>query len=66
LSTCSADPTKTIKNRIQLELRSIEKHFSDTDYKRIYNLTGSAPGRFYGMAKTHKLKQGDGIEKLQM
>lgn len=64
-STCSTDPTKTIENRIQLELRSIKKHFSDTDYKRIYP-TGSAPGKFYGMAKIHKLKQGDGIEKLQM
>jgi len=46
-------------------LRSIKKHFSDTDYKRIYP-TGSAPEEFYGMTKIHKLKQEDGIEKLQM
>jgi len=64
-STCSAYPTKTIENRVQLELPSIKKHFSDTDYKMIYP-TGSAPGNFYGMAKIHKWKQGDSIEKLQM
>ena len=52
------DPTKTIENKIQRAIRGIKSKLPDDKYKLLYP-TGSIPGRFYGTAKIHKLKEDD-------
>ena len=37
----------------------------ENSYHKLYP-TGSNPGKFYGLSKIHKLKDGDGIEKLSL
>ena len=44
-------------------LRKIKRNISLHEYSRLYP-TGSAPGKFYGTAKIHKLLPTDNIEKL--
>ena len=36
---------------------------SENEYKQLYP-TGSAPGKFYGTAKIHKLKENDDVNQL--
>ena len=43
----------------------MKSKFSKQDYKKLYP-TGSTEGRFYGTAKNHKLKEGDGVDKLPL
>jgi len=59
----TVDPTKTIEGKIQRAVRKIKPHLSEFQYKNIYP-SGSRPGRFYGTAKIHKLKENEGVDKL--
>ena len=56
------DPTKTIERKLQRMLRSIKNTFPEREYKRLYP-TGSQPGAFYGNAKVHKLRKGEGLKE---
>ena len=60
---CNSDPTKQTEGQIQRAVRKIKTYISETDYKTIYP-TGSCPGRFYGTAKLHKLKEGQTVDDL--
>ena len=54
------DPTKTIKGKLQRMLRSIKNIIIEREYKQLYP-TDSKSGAFYGNAKVHKLKNGEGL-----
>ena len=51
------DPTKTFQRNVQDTLRGMKKKFTETEYKRLYP-SASQPGLFFGLAKVHKLKEG--------
>ena len=51
----TTDPTAVTERKIQNVWRKIKPKFSEQEYKRLYP-TGSAPARFYDIAKIHKLK----------
>ena len=51
----TTDPTAATERKIDKVLRKIKSKFSEQEYKRLYP-AGSAPARFYGTAKLHKLK----------
>ena len=57
------DPTKTNERKVQRMLRNIKPNLTDQEYKRLYP-SGSAPGKFYGTAKLHKISINDGVDKL--
>ena len=58
------DPTAQFEKRVQTCLRKMKKRFGKQVYNTIYP-TSSQPGRFYGTAKLHKLKEGNkDIEQL--
>ena len=57
------DPTKTNERKVQRMLRKIKPNLTDQEYKRLYP-SGSAPGKFYGTAKLHKISINDGVDKL--
>ena len=59
------DPTKTIEGKLQRMLRSIKNMFTEREYKQLYP-TGSKPGAFYGNAKVHKLRKGEGLKELTL
>ena len=64
LQTLTTDPTAAAEQKIQNLLRKIKSKFSEQEYKRLYP-TGSAPARFYGTAKIHKLKNDRGVDEQQ-
>lgn len=57
------DPTATTERKIQNALRKIKSKLSESEYKRLYP-TGSAPARFYGTAKIHKLQTNGTVNDL--
>ena len=57
------DPTKTTERKVQNLLRKIKAQLPDGIYKKLYP-SGSQPGLFYGLAKVHKLKEGEGVGQL--
>ena len=57
------DPTKTIEGKLQQMLRSINNMFTEREYKQLHP-TSSKPGAFYGNAKVHKLRKGEGLKEL--
>ena len=59
----SKDSTKTLERKIQHVLRKIKCHLEEKEYKK-FCPTGSKPGLFYGTAKAHKLKIGEGSKEL--
>ena len=59
------DPTRPTERKLQSLLRKIKPKIPEHLYKQLYP-TGSCPGKFYGTAKIHKLKNGDGIDKLPL
>ena len=59
------DPTKTIESKVQRTLRKIKDKMTESEYKKLYP-TGSRPGQFYGTAKIHKLKPGQGVDDLTL
>ena len=63
LRKLSKDPTKTLERKIQRILRKIKCHLEEKEYKKLYP-AGSKPGLFYGTAKVHKLKIGEGLKEL--
>ena len=52
------DPAKTNERKLQRMLRKIKPNLTDQEYKRLYP-SGSAPGKFYGTAKLHKISIND-------
>ena len=50
----SHDPTKPVENKVKRELQKIKTKLSQQEYPKLYP-TGSAPGKFYGTAKKHKM-----------
>ena len=56
------DPTKTLERKMQHVLRKIKCHLEEKEYKKLYP-TRSKPGLFYGTAKKHKLKIGEGLKE---
>ena len=59
------DPTRPTERKLQSLLRKIKTNLPENVYRQLYP-TGSSAGKFYGLAKVHKLKEGDGIEKLPL
>jgi len=59
------DPTKTIEGKIQRAVRGIKSKLTEQEYRDLYP-SGSRPGKFYGTAKIHKLKDNEGIEQLPL
>ena len=59
----TTDPTAATEREMQKVLRKIKSKFSEQEYKRLYP-TGSAPARFYGTAKLHKLKNDSTVDDL--
>ena len=57
------DPAKTNERKLQRMLRKIKPDLTDQEYKRLYP-SGSAPGKFYGTAKLHKISINDDVDKL--
>ena len=57
------DPAKTNERKLQRMLRKIKPNLTDQEYKRLYP-SGSAPGKFYGTAKLHKISINDDVDKL--
>ena len=57
------DPTKSIENKIQQELRKLKGRLAIQEYHHLYP-TSSNPGRFYGTAKPNKLSPNGTIEEL--
>ena len=59
------DPTKPTEAKIQRALRKIKNHLSNQEYMRNYP-TGSAPRKFYGTAKKHKIPVNGTINYLPL
>ena len=59
----TTDPTAATEQKRQIVFRKIKSKFSEQEYKRLYP-TGSAPARFYGTAKIHKLKNDRAVDEL--
>ena len=59
------DPVKPIEAKIQRAARKIKSHLSNQEYMRIYP-TGSAPEKFYGKAKKHKMPVNGTINDLPL
>lgn len=51
---CKKDETSTVERKIQNVVRKIKNCFTENDYRKVYP-SGSAPGKFYGTAKLHKM-----------
>ena len=59
------NPSKTIEGKIQRSMRKIKSNLTKQEYSRLYP-TGSSPGKFYGAAKQHKLKNGSSVDDLAL
>ena len=59
------DPNKAVENKIKRALRKIKHKLSKQDYIRLYP-TDSAPGKFYGTAKKHKIPINGTVEDLPL
>ena len=59
----SKNPTKTLERGMQRVLKKIKCHLEEKEHKILYP-TGSKPGLFYGTAKVHKSKIGEGLKEL--
>ena len=59
------DPTHATERKIQRVSPKIKLKVPSNIYSKIYP-TGSAPGKFYGIAKIHKLSPNDTINKLSL
>ena len=59
------DPTKPIEAKIRSAVRKIKSHLSNQEYMRI-SPTGSAPGKFYGTVKKHKIPINGTINVLSL
>ena len=57
------DPAKTMKSKAQRVLRKIKHVVDEKFYNRLYP-TSTKPEWFYGIAKVHKLKEREGIDKF--
>ena len=62
-SKISVDSTKKTEAKIQRVLRKIKSKLAIQEYHRLYP-TGSCSGKFYGIAKIHKLKLNDKVDQL--
>ena len=57
----AVDVTKTIETKVQNSLVQIKENIGESLYKEIYP-SGSSPGKFYGTAKVHKIKDGENLD----
>ena len=48
------DPTKTTETKVPKAVRKIKDHLSISEYRTLYPIR-SAPDKFYGTAKKHKI-----------
>ena len=46
-------------------LQSIKNMFNEREYQQLYP-AGSKPGAFYGNAKVHELRKGEGLKELTL
>ena len=51
------DPTSSFQKNVQDTLRAMKSKFSKAEYSKLYP-SASQPGLFFGLAKVHKLKDG--------
>ena len=59
------NPTKTIETKVQRAVRKIKDHLSKCEYRTLYP-SGSAPGKFYGTAKKHKIPVNGTVDDLPL
>ena len=59
------DPTASIERKVQRTLRKIKDKIPALLYSKVYP-TRSSPGRFYGTAKLHKVKDNGTVEDLPL
>ena len=59
----TGDPTAATGRKIQQVLTKTRSEFSEQEQKRL-NSTASAPARFYGAAKIHKLKNDRAVDEI--
>ena len=59
------DPTASIERKVQRTLRKIKDKIPALLYSKVYP-TRSSPGRFYGTAKLHKVKDNGTAEDLPL
>ena len=59
------DQTKTIETKVQKAVRNIKDHLSTSEYRTLYP-SGSAPGKFYGTAKKHKIPVNGTVDDLPL
>ena len=52
-----------LESKVQWTLPKIRSKQPEQEYKKMYP-TGSCPGKFYGIAKTHKLPVNGGTNEL--
>ena len=52
------DPTSSFQTSVQTTLRKMKKKLSKSVYSRLYP-SASQPGLFFGLAKIHKLREGE-------
>ena len=57
------DPIKSLKSKVKRTQWKIRSKLFEQEYKKLYP-TGSCPGKFYGIAKIHKLSVNGGINEL--
>ena len=58
-------PTKTIEAKIERAARKIKNHLSTSECRALYP-SGSAPGKFYGTAKKHKIPVNGTVDDLPL
>ena len=59
------DLTKTIKTKVQRAARKIKDHLSTSEYRTLYP-SESAPGKFYRIAKKHKIPVNGTVDDLPL
>ena len=65
------DLTKTIQTKVQQTLQQNKHVFTEGEYQKLYPpwvpwSNRSKPGAFYGFAKVHKRKQGEGLNEISL
>ena len=59
------DPTRSFQDKVQRTLLSMKSKFEEKLYEKLYP-SSSRPGLYFGLAKVHKLKEGDGVDNLPL
>ena len=59
------DPTRSFQGKVQRTLLGMKKKFEGKLYEKLYP-SSSRPGLYFGLAKVHKLKEGDTVNDLPL